>query len=235
MKQESMTTDITFNINSQKALGTLCKAGVEKTALLIIAGGGNIPRNEGHYPSWREHFADQGITTFNFDFRGVGESKGELKNTSLKTRAEDAAAALDVLKKSTNTENVYVMGVSMGAPVAIQIVDSSINGLLLIVPAAYSSEAHDRKFGPDFSEAIRKTESWRDSPDFKKLGEYNGKLFLLYGTQDEIVPEGVFSEYEKIVSSKNGTILALPNEGHKSWVTSQSDLVLHSLVQFIMA
>lgn len=229
-----MIKDLFFEVDDQKLIGTLYKAEKEKAAALIIAGGGNIPRNEGCYPSWQKYFADQGITTFNFDFRGVGESDEKLKNTNLETRVKDAKAALKVLKDNSNTDNIYILGRSMGGPVAIQIVDSNIKGILLAVPAAYSLEARDKKFGPDFSEEIRRHESWKNSPDFKQLGEYMGKLFLLYGTKDQVVPANISLEYKKVANSKNGTVLILKGEDHTSWVANQKNLVLSSLTRFIL-
>jgi pimeloyl-ACP methyl ester carboxylesterase len=228
-----MITDISFNVDGQKLIGTLYKAEDEQASVLIIAGGGNNPRNESHYPLWQAYFADQGITTFNFDFRGVGESGAELKDTSLNTRVEDAKAALRILKENSLIDNVYVIGTSMGAPVAIQIVDDSIQGLLLIVPAAYSFDARDKKFGLDFSESIRKPESWRDSPDFEDLQKYRGNTFLLYAPHDEVIPVGISSEYERIVHFKNGTIVASEGAGHKSWTQSQTDFAIHAMAQFI--
>lgn len=229
-----MVKDITFEVDNQKLFGTLHKAEEEKAVALIVAGGGNIPRNDGCYPLWQEYLAEQGVTTFNFDFRGVGESGGELKDTSLETRAEDSRRALSVLKNNSNAQNVYLIGRSMGGPVAIQIADFSIKGLLLLAPAAYSLAARIKKFGPDFSEEIRRQESWKNSPDFKQLGEYMGKLFLLYGTKDQVVPVNISLEYEKVANSKNGTVLILKGEDHTSWVANQKNLVLSSLTRSIL-
>jgi len=230
-----MTTDITFESQGQKLVGTLYKAPNEKASVLLLAGGANRPRLEGYYPPWQEYFLSRGITTFNFDFRGVGDAEGNLNKTNLNTRVEDAKAALEILKQNSQTDNIYLLGTSMGGPVAIRTANPSVKGVLLAAPAAYSEEARDKNFGPDFSLAIRKPESWKDSPEFEELKKYNGKTFLLYGDKDEVIPSDLLLTYAEIVKSQNGQVVVLENAGHKSWKDDEREYALEQMANFILS
>lgn len=229
-----MKEDISFESEGHKLIGTLYKAPNEKASVLLIAGGANTHRHEGYYPYWQELLLQNGVTTFNFDFRGVGESEGNLNESNLDSRVEDAKAALEILEQHSSTENIYVVGVSMGGPVAIRIADPSIKGILLVVPAAYSEEARDKNFGPAFSEAIRKPESWKYSPDFEKLKEYSGRTFLLYADKDEVIPKGISLTYSEIVEAKGGEVIVLKEAGHRSWNNEQKEYVRERMFEFIL-
>ncbi|MDB5266822.1 MAG: hypothetical protein JWN89_637 [Parcubacteria group bacterium] len=229
-----MKEDIYFESGSLKLVGTLYKAPKEKASALLIAGGGNTHRHKGYYPPWQNFLLENGVTTFNFDFRGVGDAEGNLNESNLNTRAEDAKAALEILKQHSDTENIFVVGVSMGGPVAIRIVDHSIKGMLLVVAAAYSMEARDKNFGPEFSEAIRKPDSWKDSPDFKDLERYMGDTFLLYTDSDEVVPQGISLNYEEIIKAKGGQVLALKDANHRTWKEGQQEYALREMSNFIL-
>lgn len=229
-----MKEDISFNSQGYTLVGTLYKASNEKASALLIAGGANTPRLEGYYPPWQEFLLENDVTTFNFDFRGVGDGEGRLDETNLNTRVEDAKAALGVLKQHSAKGNLYVVGISMGGHVAIRVVDTDVKGILLAVPAAYSFEARDKNFGPAFSEAIRKSESWKNSPDFKELKKYNGNTFLLYADNDEVIPQGISSEFVDILKSKNGEVVVLRDAGHRSWKDEQREYALDKMSNFIL-
>ena len=236
-----MQTDIEFDSHGTTLSGTLYKAeGEEKACILILYGGGNIPHKQSpHYTSIKKTLAENGITSFSFDFRGVGDNGVPLEKTNINTRIEDAKAAFNVLVSNTESKNIYLYGVSMGATVAIEITNQvSTKGIILIVPAAYSLEARGKNFGPDFSEAIRKPESWKDSPDFENLRKYKARVFLLRAGNDQIIPTGVYNTYVDIVQAK-GEILTFKDATHRfsSEVDSNGvpfrDILSEHLLSFI--
>lgn len=211
-----MKKDIEFSVSGEQLHGLfyLTKEPDSSPAVLIIGGGANIPHKEGYYPAWQEEMLTRGISSMSFDFRGVGLSEGELSKTNLNTRLEDANAATNILKKSAN-ESLYLAGISMGAPVAIRLANIvKPEGLILISPAAYTSEAWGASFGPEFSGIIRTPNSWKSSPDFEALKDYSGKKLLAYGVQDEVIPNEILKEYERIVS-ESGEVLAFEEVGHR--------------------
>lgn len=209
-----METDINFNSEDQQLSGTWYKAeGQEKAAIFILGGGANLPHKDAYYPAWQRKLAQEGISSFSFDFRGVGETKEILSATNISSRIEDARTAFATFQPNTNSK-IYLLGISMGGPVAIALAESAKpSGIILIVPAAYSTEAHHKNFGPDFSTAIRKPHNWDHSPDFELLQEYQGKVLLAYAGEDKIVPKEIYSMYSDIVNKK-GEILVIPNVEH---------------------
>ncbi len=205
-----------FDSRGNELVGTLYKAvGEERAALLILAGGANIPHVEGWYPDLLQALSEKGVTGFAFDFAGVGQSDGALHETSLSTRTEDARNALALLRQNTAAKKIYVMGISMGGPIAISVaVDFETDGLVLLVPAAYSLEARTKSFGPEFTAEIRRPGSWENSPEFDNIARYEGKVFLAFGTKDEVVPRGIYERYKEIVHSK-GEVFEFESTGHK--------------------
>ncbi len=191
------------------------RADKEVAGLLIVNGGANIPIAQSPYPEWQGVLGEKGISSLSFDFRGVGDSGVALFDTSLLTRREDVRAALDLFKTQSSKIPMYVMGVSMGAPLAIELaLSEKLAGLILTSPAAYSAEAREKNFGEAFSQAIRKPRSWEGSPEFENLKAYNGKMLLAYGVDDDIVPQEILREYDEIVGQKRGNVLRL-HAGHR--------------------
>ncbi len=217
-----MKEEIEFISAKKRLFGDLYIAKTdEQAALLIIAGGGNVPRAEGWYPELQEALAEKGITSFAFDFTGVGQSEGVFSETSLITRINDAQVALSLLQENCKSKNIYVMGVSMGAPIAISLsLQNTLTSLILLVPAAYSLEARTKTFGPEFSVEIRK--GWDNSPEFNNLSQFEGKIFLAYGSHDEVVPREIYEKYGTLVSDK-ANIYEFESIGHK--FMRETDLV----------
>lgn len=202
--------NIEFQQDGQQLAGLLYEApGVNNPGLVILRGGANIPNSESDNPVWQQAMADQGINSLSFDFRGTGDSEGVLAETSLKTRADDARAAIETLKQQSSSGDIYLAGVSMGAPVVVKIAaEVGAKGVVLISPAAYSAEAEDKNFGSAFSEAIRKERSWEGSPDFDALKAFHGEMLLAYAKGDHIIPEEVLHTYAEIVADNGGKTLA---------------------------
>ncbi len=203
---------VTLHVEGNKLEGHLLR--VEDTTsprILILGGGANIPYNEGYYATWQKKMAEQGMSSLSFDFRGVGSSDGKLGETTLNTRLDDAREASKLL----GLENIYIAGISMGAPLAIRLANEiKAKGVILISPAAYSEEARVKYFGDEFSMAIRKPHSWENSPDFEELVKFKGSIILAYGKQDNVIPEPVLQKYSDIVIPK-GLVLAFENVGHR--------------------
>lgn len=151
-----------------------------------------------------------------FDFTGVGNSEGVLEETNLSTRLEDARVAFETFWKtaSIDLDHMYIMGVSMGAPIAIQLVaEYQCKGLIMASPAAYSRRAWDENFGEPFSKVIRTEEGWKDTKEFETLRSFSGETLLVYSEHDDVIPAPILETYDEIIGSKDGTRLVL-NASH---------------------
>lgn len=180
-----------------------------KAGLIRIGGGSNLP----HWPNnWQELLAYESITSMGFDFAGVGSSEGKLEETNLSTRLEDSRNAFETFQDVTgmNTDSIYIMGVSMGAPVAIQLANErKCEGLILVSPAAYSRNAWDKNFGEAFSRVIRTQKNWDDSQEFEVLRSFPGRILLACAEKDDVIPGPILKNYAEIVEGKGGTELTL--------------------------
>lgn len=180
-----------------------------KTGVIRVGGGANLP----HWPNqWQETLASSDIASISFDYAGVGNSQGRLNETSLSTRLADARRACEVFRDVADvaSNTAYIMGVSMGAPIAIQIaIEYQHKGVILASPAAYSQHAWDKTFGDAFREIVREGESWRDSVEFGSLRTFPGEVLLAYGSQDAVIPTSILEMYSDIAEGKDGTKLVL--------------------------
>ena len=84
----------------------------------------------------------------------------------------------------------------MGAHIAATLVDQlPIDTLILFCPAAYSPEAEEVCFDEKFSQIIRQPKSYLDSLAFKKIESFEGKLLLVCGTEDKVIPVEILDNY----------------------------------------
>lgn len=81
-----------------------------------------------------------------------------------------------------------LIGHSMGASLALKLAAQhpSIDTLVLICPAIYPDDAHDKPFGPTFSEAIRKPYGFMDCDSFSFLRQFPGRVLLIMGEYDSL-------------------------------------------------
>ena len=86
-------------------------------------------------------FADQGVTIYAYDHRGFGRSpqRGIWPGTDL--IVDDAKTFIEVVRARHPNKPLYVLGVSMGAAVALAALAHddvpSVNGLVLVSPAVW--------------------------------------------------------------------------------------------------
>ncbi len=188
---------------------------VKSVGVLFLHGSG-VGVGASVFKDWQEYFAKQGITSFAFDTRGVGKSAGEFKSAHLNNRCQDALSAWDffVNLSGVKMQIIYVVAISMGAHVAARLVEKlpGIKGLILVGAGAYASEAEDKILDSSFTSVISKENSWLDSPAFSIYQNANKPMLIIYGEQDEVIPQALQKKYQSL--KKNFVIL--PNANHQS-------------------
>jgi len=214
-EKQSNLRNIEFAVDGERLSGLLFEVDKKGPKVLILGGGAGIPVSEGYYPAWQKVMAEGGINSLSFDFRGIGASGGDIKETSLNSRLQDARTATETLNGNLPEGKLFIAGVSMGAPIAVRLANEvNADGVILISPAAYSQEARSAQYGEQFSEAIQEENSWKDSPDFKELEKFGGKILLAYGEQDDVIPQAILRKYERIAKGC-GPILKFEQAGHR--------------------
>lgn len=87
--------------------------------------------------------ADRGFTVLRFDHRGQGESSGGYEDTTIETRLSDIDAASDVLLRRAGLKSATLLGLRLGASLAVEVASRSSHVERVILwepvfdPAAY--------------------------------------------------------------------------------------------------
>jgi pimeloyl-ACP methyl ester carboxylesterase len=123
-----------------------------------------------------------------FDFSGHGESTGKLEESNLEKRTNEASAFI----KEYGTDHPVIIGSSMGGYIALKMLEVfTPKSLILFCPALYSQEAYSTPFTNQFTEILRKPDSWKDTDVLSPLQNFKGNLLVFIGTEDTVIPPGV--------------------------------------------
>ncbi|MFA5028968.1 MAG: alpha/beta fold hydrolase, partial [Candidatus Methylomirabilota bacterium] len=155
--------------------------------LLILHGAGQACRER--FRAMREEFWAAGITSAAFDCIGHGETGGCLKTSSLESRTAQACRVLETL---TLAPAFSILGASMGGYTAVRLTERiPVASLLLLGPAMYAAEAYAVPFNGGFTEILRRPGSWEDSDAWELLSRFAGRLLIVAGERDTVIPPGV--------------------------------------------
>lgn len=166
---------------------------IEDAAPRVLSLHGAGPANRTRMDYLARHLARAGWGTVRFDFSGHGDSSGTMAASSIAKRMREAlcvAANLDRRSPSV------LIGTSMGGHVAARLCQElRPSHLVLFCPAAYGRGTESIDFGPAFTAAIRQPDSYADSLAYQDVAQYEGRLTILIGTDDEVIPGAVIDRY----------------------------------------
>ena len=185
--------------------------GREPVDLLVLHGAGQSKRER--FRQMREHFWGEGITSAAFDCIGHGDTGGDLKHSSLKSRTEQACRVLDTLSLSSSFS---ILAGSMGGYTAVKLTERyPIANLILIGPAMYAAEAYAIPFNGGFTEIIRRPDSWEASDAWAILSRFRGRLLVVAGENDAVIPPGVIRNvYDSATNAWERILYVAPNTSH---------------------
>ena len=179
--------------------------------VLILHGAGNS--NRGRFHLLREQLYAKGISSAAFDFIGHGDTGGDLKQSSLSSRTHQACRVID----SLNLQQPFsIIGASMSAYTSVKLLQHyQIKTLILLVPAMYTSLAYSVPFNGGFSSIIRQPQSWVRSDAWRILADYTGRLLIVAGENDPIIPRDVIKRiYDSAVNAAERQLYCAPNASH---------------------
>jgi pimeloyl-ACP methyl ester carboxylesterase len=179
--------------------------------VLVLHGAGNS--NRGRFRTLREELFAKGISSVAFDFVGHGDTGGDLKNSSLSSRTRQACRVVDSLDLQ---QPFSVIGASMSAYTSVKLLEHfRIKSLILLVPAMYTSLAYSIPFNRGFSDIIRQPQSWVQSDAWRLLADYTGRLLIVAGENDQIIPRDVINRiYDSAVNAVERKLYIAPNAAH---------------------
>ena len=186
-------------------------SGGEPPRLLVLHGGGQSTRER--FRLLREHLFSHGVGSVAFDCVGHGETGGDLKQSSLQSRTAQACAVIDAVNLS---RPFSILAASMGGYTAVTLLPRyAIAALILLVPAMYAAEAYAAPFNAGFTEIIRRPRSWESSDAWALLPRFTGRLLLVVGERDTIIPPGVIQNiYNAARNATERTLLVAPGSSH---------------------
>jgi pimeloyl-ACP methyl ester carboxylesterase len=189
---------------------------------IVLHGAGKSSRTR--FTRLRQSLNAHGIPSVSFDFIGHGDTGGNLLNSSLHGRTDQASAVI----RHACMEPLTLIAASMSGYTAIKLTEKfAVDNLILLVPAVYTAVAYDLPFGSEFSAAIRVPGSWQDSDAFSILSVFKGNLLVIAAESDDVIPVEVV---EKIhTSAKNAKVRLLhfvPDSGHLSLFPREQDFLM---------
>lgn len=138
-------------------------------------------------------FARAGYSWASLDFSGQGRSSGPLAESSLERRLGEAVDLCTHLDMAP----LVLIGTSMGGSIATKLTEVlPVDRLILFCPAAYSVAAWGLRFGHGFTQEIRRPNSFLDTDAAEVCGRFRGRVLLVFGDQDEVIPPAVQTLYK---------------------------------------
>ena len=146
----------------------------------------------------RQLLAENHISSCALDFLGYGETGGNVYDSSLKMRTEQAQM---IIEKAKVTKPLIVIGGSMGCYNAIKLTEIyPVKLVVLFTPAVYAKDVYEVNFSEKFTTFIREPKSWDSTDAWDILTKYKGKILILTGGKDQTIPSEI---PEKIYNSSN--------------------------------
>lgn len=215
-----MNEDFSVTSGTQTLRGTITNnLPGDVPRVLALHGGGQSSRRGIQY--LLAGLANGGVASASFDFSGHGESSGQVEGSSLNERM---AQAMAVAGRVAPGRALSLIGTSMGGHIACSLIERlQPPALVLFCPAAYVAQAQDAPFGPRFQHILRSTVDYASSPAFDAIEGYEGRLLLVYGTADAVIPAQVLDQYERRArKAKSVEVVRLEGAGHKlhDWLPS---------------
>lgn len=213
-------------------------AGTGLPRLLLLHGAGTSCRER--WRQLREHFAAHGIGSVAFDCIGHGDTGGDLKATSLRSRTEQACAVIEAIGPA---RPVAVLGASMGGYTAVTLLPRyQVESLILVGPAMYAAEAYAVPFGGGFTEIIRRPRSWERSDAWALLAGFTGRLLIVAGEHDAVIPPDVIRNiHDSARQARQRTLYVAAGVSHliitdlRAHAPAQLDRVLELMTRTIGA
>lgn len=196
-----------------------------------IPSGQRDPNDRG-YPALAERFCAAGFITLIFNFRGTGQSQG---NLDILGWTRDLRAAIDFLSSLNRVDksNLYLLGSSGGAAVGVYVaahdprVSSVVTlacpaefGFLTDVQQTESTIDHFRSIGAirdaDFPHSIDEWgEGFNTVTPIRWIDKISPRpLLLIHGKEDEVVSiEHAFRLHEQAREPKE--LVTIPGAGHR--------------------
>ncbi len=224
-KQEALRRPFTVPHGPHRLHGSTWSTTTAAVPRLLSLHGGGAATDHRRMDYLLQPLASQGWAGAAFDCVGHGATGGSLLGSSLADRQAQAQAVAAHVGLRPAHPPLALMASSMGGHTACQLLDTlQPRALVLFCPAAYTPAAEHQPFGPAFQQALRATTDFASAPAWSALGRYRGRLLLVWGTEDAVIPPAVIQGYgQAAVAARSVEVVKLPGVGHAlhTWMQAQ--------------
>jgi len=193
--------------------GKIFVASPDAPVVLYFHGNGEIAAD---YHSIAPLYQQFGITLFVVDFRGYGTSDGAPGATALIDDAwtcfEQAPSIL--AEHGVQTEQLYVMGRSLGSAAALEIgsrATAGLAGLIIESGFAYTFALIERIGFLQIPDAYEAKDGFGN---LEKIAAIDVPLLLIHGERDWIIPIADAEALYEASSAKQKSFVRVPGAGH---------------------
>ncbi|MBP5720819.1 MAG: alpha/beta fold hydrolase [Bacteroidales bacterium] len=204
-------------------------------------------------PALAKGLARAGIASIRFDFNGHGKSEGRMQDMTVEKEIADALAVYTYVKSLPYVSEIGILGHSQGGVIASmtagRLAEQGMDvpgKMVLIAPGAVIKEAcqggkfFNARFDPkDPPEYIRcwgfmrlgreYLLSTQELDIFGTAAAYPGKVLILHGTRDGIVPLWCSERYQETYGDRAELVLI---DGENHTITRRKDQVVQAVVDF---
>jgi hypothetical protein len=206
-----MEVQVSFQSGVEQVFGVLHLPAKTPAPGVILCHGFTGHKAEAHrlFVTAARDFANHGILTLRFDFRGSGDSGGEFNEMTVSREIEDAKVALDYLagRPEADPNRLGVLGLSLGGCVAACLAgrDQRLRALVLWAATATPKRLRDRFVTAIGDRQLFDMDGWpvgRGLLDdlatiqpLEEVARYVGSSLVVHGAKDETVPVSEASDY----------------------------------------
>lgn len=203
-----------------------------KVPLVIIMHGLGSDKDNMLFAALADSLQENGIASLRFDFNSHGKSEGNIVDMDFNNLQADAEKVLNYARKLDFVSNISLAGHSMGGVIASMLAGregtNKIKSVVLFAPAvaiqddAQRGEFSGFKFDPNNIPATFEVMGhtmggkWLKTAQTLNILEtakgYQGKLYLIHGTDDQFEPYVTSSLYLR--DNPNGKIVLLKGFDH---------------------
>lgn len=218
--------------------------GKQNPPLVILSHGfgGNLGNTEDYAIS----FAQKGFASFSFDFCGGGygsKSSGTMTQMSVLTEAADLSAVLDYFKNYSgiDSEKIFLFGESQGGFVSTYVAAKraeDVAALIVFYPAyVLQDDSKARNPNPESGSETQNIMGMTigkiydvDAQSFDiydVMKNYAGKVLIVHGTADSIVPLSYSERAEKTFPDAN--LITIPGANHGFYGSTKEKATSYAL------
>ena len=221
--------------------------------MVILMHGIFSSKNINPMPALARGLAEAGIASIRFDFNGHGKSGGRMQDMTIEKEIADAVCIWNFVKALPYVSEIGFLGHSQGGVVASMTAGRlAANGIVspkamvLIAPGAVIKEAcqggkffnarFDPKDPPEFIRCWGMMKLGREYllstqtlDIYETAAEYKGKVCIIHGTKDRIVPLWCSERYKDTYGDNSNLILV---EGENHTITQRRSEVIRHTVSF---